>query len=96
MDEFDVRPYLVQTADMESFEEEAELAADNFNRMLYCAAETFLESEYWTTQRAEQFIEELSSAWLREPALIEAEPEELDDYVRQIVRRIEQEHDGDE
>lgn len=91
-----MRPHLVVAADMDTFEDEAEYAADQFNSMLYAAAEAFQENEYWTFANAEAFIEELSSAWLREPALIEAEPEELDDYVRQLIRRIEQEQDGDE
>ncbi|MCC5855085.1 MAG: hypothetical protein JJU10_05285 [Idiomarina sp.] len=94
--EFDVRPYLVTAADMESFEEEAEHAADQFNGLLYSAAEAMQESDYWTAERAEQLIVELSANWVREPALVEADLDELGDHVQQLIRRIEQEHDGDE
>lgn len=94
--EFDVRPYLVTAFDMESFEEEAEYAADQLNAMFFSAVDEMAQSMFWSSERAEQFIEEISQKWLQEPALLEAETDELDDYVRQLIRRIEQEQDGDE
>jgi|SRR5690554_1884741 len=94
--EFDVRPYLVTAADMEAFEEEAEYAADQLNAMFFSAVDEMTQSTFWTIERAEQFIQEISPKWLQEPALLEAETDELDDYVRQLIRRIEQEQDGDE
>lgn len=94
--EFDVRPYLVTASDMEAFEEEAEYAADQLNAMFFSAVDEMAQSTFWSVDRAEQFIEEISQKWLQEPALLEAETDELDDYVRQLIRRIEQEQDGDE
>lgn len=94
--EFDVRPYLVGPHDMEAFEEEAEYAADQFNAMLFSAIDEMSASEFWTEERAEDFIQDIAQKWLQEPALLEAETDELDDYVRQLIRRIEQEQDGDE
>lgn len=93
---FDVRSYLVSGHDMEAFEEEAEYAADQLNAMLYSAVDEMAASEFWTYELAEDFIRDISQKWLQEPALLEAEADELDDYVRQLIRRIEQEQDGDE
>lgn len=93
---FDIRGYLVTTAEMEPFEEEAELAADHLNAMLFSASDEMSQSEYWNVERAEQLVSELVAAWIQEPSLIESDSDELDDYVRQIIRRIEQEQDGDE
>ncbi len=94
--EFDVRPYLVGVHDMQAFEEEAEYAADQLNAMLFSAIDEMAASEFWTEERAEGFIQDIAQKWLQEPALLEAETDELDDYVRQLIRRIEQEQDGDE
>jgi len=96
IDLFDIRGYLVTAAEMEVFEEEAEFAADQLNSMLFSAEDEMSQNEYWTVARAEALIEDLLSAWMQEPSLIESESDELDDYVRQTIRRIEQEHDGDE
>ncbi len=94
--EFDLRSYLVSAHDMEAFEEEAEYAADQLNEMLFSAVDEMAASEFWTDERADDFVRDFTQKWLQEPALLEAEADELDDYVRQIIRRIEQEQDGDE
>ncbi|RTE87209.1 MULTISPECIES: hypothetical protein [Gammaproteobacteria] len=93
---FDIRGFLVTTGEMESFEEDAEYAADQLNGMLFSASDEMSQSEFWNADNAEEFISELVSAWLQEPSLIESDSDELDDYVRQVIRRIEQEQDGDE
>lgn len=93
---FDIRGYLVTSAEMEVFEDDAELAADQLNCMLFAAEDEMSQSEYWTVARAEALVEDLMSAWMQEPSLVESESDELEDYVRQTIRRIEQEQDGDE
>lgn len=93
---FDVRAYLVTATEMFFFEEEAEYAADKLNEMLYSAMDAMAEHSYWNNERAEAFIRDFSQTWLQELALLEAESDELDDYVRQLIRRIEQEQEGDE
>ncbi|CUS49020.1 MAG: hypothetical protein HLUCCO02_03165 [Idiomarinaceae bacterium HL-53] len=96
IDLFDIRGYLVTSAEMESFEEDAEFAADQLNSMLFAAADEMAQNEFWSVAKAEEIIEDLISAWMQEPSLVESESDELEDYVRQTIRRIEQEHDGDE
>ncbi|RUO36476.1 hypothetical protein [Aliidiomarina sanyensis] len=95
LDPFDVRPYLVSAADMESFEEDAEMAADHLNGMIYAIERETGDSDFWTSARVEQLIVEISDLWIREPSLIESEPDELDDYIVHLIRRIEQESEFD-
>ncbi|RUO31799.1 hypothetical protein CWE12_02015 [Aliidiomarina sedimenti] len=94
LDEFVVHPYLVTVADMDEFEEEAELAADQLNGMLHCAVAQG-ESREWTHAQIIELIEELCFIWFREPALTELESDEIDDYVFSVARRMEQQRDED-
>ena len=87
---FDVRPYLVSALEMEFFEDEAELAADNLNAMLYAISRETANSEFWQHEQIAQLVSEISDLWLREPGLVEAEIDELEDYITHLVHRIEQ------
>gem|GEM_PF-2276303 len=91
MTEFDVRPWLVSSSDMELFEEDAEFAADQLNAMLHQAALEFEQLEGWAESEVDQFFLELSEVWIREPGLIEADQSELEDYVTHLIVRINQE-----
>lgn len=90
MSQFDIRPYLVSVHDMDYFEDEAELAADHLNLMLYTIEQQTADNEFWTLERREQLVLEISDLWLREPGLVEADSDELEDYITHLVLRIEQ------
>lgn len=93
--EFQIHPYLVSVADMEEFESEAELAADQLNTMLHSAAAQGQNRE-WSDEHIIELIEELCFIWFREPSLTELEADEIDDYVYSVARRMEQQRDEDE
>lgn len=93
--EFQVHPYLVSLADMEAFEDEAELAADQLNLMLHSAA-TQASNKYWNEAQIIELIEELCFIWFREPALTDLDSDEIDDYVFNVVRRMEQQRDDED
>jgi hypothetical protein len=94
-DEFVVHPYLVSVADMEAFEEEAELAADQLNEMLHSAVAQ-AQARDWSHAQTIELIEELCFIWFREPALTDLESDEMDDYVFSVARRLEQQRDDAE
>ncbi|MCL5255097.1 MAG: hypothetical protein M1363_03045 [Gammaproteobacteria bacterium] len=96
MDDFDIRPYLVDVTDMDFFEDDAELAADHLNLMLYTIVQHTADIEFWTFEKREQLILEISELWLREPGLVEAESDELEDYITHLVQRIEQDDQATE
>lgn len=92
--DFDVRSFFVDAETMLVFEEEAEYAADQLNGMLLHAYEVMQESpDFWNYEQAYQFISEFSEAWLTEPALTEADLEELFEYIRHLIQGVEQEQD---
>ncbi|MGX5914181.1 hypothetical protein ACR0ST_05560 [Aliidiomarina sp. Khilg15.8] len=94
-DESVVHSYLVSVADMEAFEDEAELAADQLNAMLHSAVAQ-AQSRDWTQPHTIELIEELCFIWFREPSLTDLESDEMDDYVFSVARRLEQERDDAE
>lgn len=94
-DEFVVHPYLVSVADMEAFEDEAELAADQLNAMLHSAVAQ-AQARDWSHDQTIELIEELCFIWFREPALTDLESDEMDDYVFSVARRLEQQRDDAE
>lgn len=96
LEHFDVRPYLVSASDMDAFEEDAETAADHLNGMIFAIAHECASSEFWTIEKTEQLVEEISEMWIREPGLVEAAPDELEDYVVHLIRKIEQEDMNEE
>lgn len=93
--EFQVHPYLVSIDDMEAFEEEAELAADQLNLMLHSAVAQG-NNRQWNEAYIIELIEELCFIWFREPALTELESDEIDDYVFSVARRMEQQREDDD
>lgn len=90
-----VHPYLVSVADMEAFEDEAELAADQLNAMLHSAVAQAAARD-WSHPQTIELIEELCFIWFREPALTDLESDEMDDYVFSVARRLEQQRDDAE
>lgn len=92
LNEFEVHPYLVSVADMDEFEEEAELAADQLNMMLHSAVSQ-AQAQDWSHPQIIELIEELCFIWFREPALTELESDEMDDYVSGVIRKMEQKRD---
>ena len=95
VDEFQVHPYLVSVQDMDEFEDEAELAADQLNAMLHSAVAQAQHND-WTSGQIISLIEELCFIWFREPSLTELDSDEIDDYVSTVVRRMEQQREDDE
>lgn len=93
--EFQVHPYLVTVADMEAFEDEAELAADQLNLMLHSAA-TQATAKHWSEAEIIELIEELCFIWFREPSLTDLDSDEMDDYVFNVVRKMEQQRDDED
>ncbi|MBA3987562.1 hypothetical protein [Aliidiomarina maris] len=91
---FQIHPYLVSVADMEEFEDEAELAADQLNLMLHNAAEQ-ASAQDWSEDHIVELIEELCFIWFREPSLTELDSDEIEDYVSSVVRRMEQQRDDE-
>lgn len=94
-DEFQVHPYLVSVQDMEAFEDEAELAADQLNGMLHSAVAQASAND-WSADQIIGLIEELCFIWFREPSLTDLDSDEIDDYVSSVVRRMEQQRDDEE
>lgn len=94
-DEFQVHPYLVSVQDMEEFEDEAELAADQLNLMLHSAVAQASTND-WTADQIISLLEELCFIWFREPSLTELDSDEIDDYVSTVVRRTEQQREDEE
>lgn len=92
--EFQIHPYLVSVADMEEFEDEAELAADQLNSMLHAAAGQ-ANTRHWSDKQAIELVEELCFIWFREPSLTELDSDEIEDYVANMARRMEQQRDDD-
>jgi|SRR5690554_3400492 len=95
VDEFQVHPYLVSVQDMDEFEDEAELAADQLNTMLHSAVAQAGQND-WSAGQIITLIEELCFIWFREPSLTELDSDEIDDYVSTVVRRMEQQREDDE
>ncbi|WP_404402924.1 hypothetical protein LG288_05755 [Idiomarina seosinensis] len=93
--EFDVQLYLVSQQDTWFFDHECELAADNINEMLHLINHYRSESD--TLEQLEEAVRRTLFDWIEEPALIDLEFEEMDDYVKSVLKAVrEQEEDWNE
>ena len=95
LDKFDVHLYLVSHNDTWFFEDQSELAADNINEMLHLINQYQLESD--TLEQLEDAVRRTLFDWIEAPALLDLEFEEMDDYVRSVLKVVrEQEEDWNE
>ncbi|MGM0481309.1 MAG: hypothetical protein ACQEQZ_05230 [Pseudomonadota bacterium] len=92
---FDVQLYLVSHQDAWFFDDEHELAADNINEMLHLINHYHCESD--TLEQLEEAVRRTLFDWIEEPALIDLEFAEMDDYVKSVLKVVrEQEEDWNE
>lgn len=95
MNEFDIQLYLVSQTDTWFFEGQEEAAADNINEMLHLINQYQQESD--TVEALEEAVRRTLYDWIEEPGLVELEFEEMDDYVKSVLKVVrEQEEDWNE
>lgn len=95
LDAFDVHLYLVSQSDTWFFEDNEELAADNINEMLHLINHYKTESD--SLEQLEEAVRRTLYDWIEEPGLLELEFEEMDDYVKSVLKVVrEQEEDWNE
>ena len=95
LDKFDVQLYLVSHTDAWFFDGQEEHAADNINEMLHLIDRYRDESD--TLEQLEEAVRRTLYDWIEAPALTELEFEEMDDYVRSVLKVVrEQEEDWNE
>ncbi|MGM0525466.1 MAG: hypothetical protein ACQEQ8_04655 [Pseudomonadota bacterium] len=95
MHTFDVQLFLVSHSDTWFFEGHEEQAADNINEMLHLINQYQQQSD--TVEQLEEAVRRTLFDWIEEPALLELEFEEMDDYVKSVLKVVrEQEEDWNE
>jgi len=95
LDPFDIHLYLVSHTDTWFFEDHEEHAADNINEMLHLINHYRDESD--SLEQLEEAVRKTLYDWIEEPALLDLEFEEMDDYVKSVLKVVrEQEEDWNE
>lgn len=95
LDAFDIHVYLVSHSDTWFFEEQEELAADNINEMLHLLNQYRDPTD--SLEQLEEAVRRTLYDWIETPALLDLEFEEMDDYVRSVLKVVrEQEEDWNE
>jgi len=93
--EFDIHSYLVTKQDVVFFEEQEEEAADRINEMLHHI--NALREDDDTTEQLEEMVRRTLYDWIEEPALLDLSFDEMDDYVRDLMKVVrEQEEEWNE